>query len=194
MNNTLIIFDWDDTLFPTSWILSNGIEVRNIVSIRRYIVYFNELDNLVHKLLSTTLLIGKVVIVTNANINWIGITKHTLPKTSELIEKYIPIISARDLYNGVCDMNKWKIYAFNNNMNNVITWANQVISIGDAEYEYNALISLNPRIDVGKKLKAIRLVKNPSFDIVIDQLEVITKAMPDICNRKDHLDLKIMTK
>ena len=33
MNNTILIFDWDDTLFPTSWLKSKGIDFSNLTNI-----------------------------------------------------------------------------------------------------------------------------------------------------------------
>ena len=69
--NTLIIFDWDDTLFPTYWLVSTGINMRSIDDIRKYLVYFKELDTIVSKLLYEALRLGKVIIVTNASIDWI---------------------------------------------------------------------------------------------------------------------------
>jgi hypothetical protein len=193
-SRALIIFDWDDTLFPTSWIFGNNIKINDKVSTKNYIVYFNELDNSIYKLLLMSLHIGKVVIVTNANINWIHLTKDILPKTSKLIESYIPIISARDVYYGIHDMNKWKIYAFNNDIGHLVSWANQIISIGDAEYEYNALISLKSYVYDWKKLKTVRLVKNPSFDTLIDQIEVITKSIDDIYKHNNHMDLNFLSR
>ena len=29
-NKTLIILDWDDTLFPTTWVTTNDIDVKNL--------------------------------------------------------------------------------------------------------------------------------------------------------------------
>lgn len=69
--NTLIIFDWDDTLFPTYWLISTGINMRSLDDIRKYLVYFKELDTIVSKLLYEALRLGKVIIVTNASIDWI---------------------------------------------------------------------------------------------------------------------------
>lgn len=66
-----------------------------------------------------------------------------------------------------------------------------IISVGDAEYEYQALIALNNRKkEIKKYLKSVRFVKNPTHDILIDQLEVLNDAIPDVWQKYNHLDLK----
>jgi len=194
VERNLIIFDWDDTLFPTSWIFNLNIIIDNVINIKNYIVYFNELDNAVSKLLFESLKLGKVVIITNANINWINMTKYVLPKTSKLINEYIPIISARDEYSDVYPMSEWKLYAFNHSIYGFVSWASQIISFGDAEYEYNAMLSLKKYTFYGKKLKIIKFVQHPSFEKIIDQIELTTKVLGDIYNKKCHLDLKFYEK
>jgi hypothetical protein len=66
-----------------------------------------------------------------------------------------------------------------------------VISVGDAEYEYQALIALNDIKDTEtiKYLKSVRFIKNPSHDTLIEQLEVLNIAIPDVWLKRNHLDL-----
>jgi len=90
-------------------------------------------------------------------------------------------------------MMDWKIMAFRDIIDDEFKNSSlmNVISIGDAEYEYQALISLNKRKDVKKKyLKSIRFIRNPTHDILIDQLEVLSDAIPNVWKKYDHLDLR----
>jgi hypothetical protein len=188
--NTLIIYDWDDTLFPTSWIMQNSINIRLINDIQKYKLYFNELDNILYSLLYKSILIGKVMIITNAIKEWILISKKILPKTSSLIDEKIEIISARDMFNKKCSIEDWKKNVFQKNIIDYVKWSKQIISIGDAMYEYNAMVSLNNIIKKETYLKIIKLMSNPSFDDLIDQLEVINKAFNSISQTRQPLDLK----
>lgn len=191
-HNILIIFDWDDTLFPTGWITNNGIRMDNLNDVRKYILYFKELDGTLSALFEEMLSIGKVIIVTNANATWIKMSKRFLYNTSNIIDKYIPIFSARDTYQNMYDVSEWKIHTFQKDIYPYMEKANQIISIGDANYEYDALVSLKKTTNMskGKHLKNIKLVENPTFDILLDQLGVITRSIRDICNRDAHMDLK----
>lgn len=189
MNKALIIFDWDDTLFPTYWLFDNKIKLNNADDVKYYLLYFQELDNILVKLLKKSLQFGSVIIITNANGSWVQQSAHSLPKAYDFINRNIKVISARDMYQETHDVYDWKILTFNYDIFNDVNSAQQIISFGDAEYEHNALISLSRNRTTCKYLKLIRLVKNPSFDVILDQLNSLIKALPEICMKESHLDL-----
>ena len=70
-----------------------------------------------------------------------------------------------------------------------------IISIGDAEYEYNALIDLykydinKNKLMIKKLLKSVKLMRDPTYEILLDQLEVLTEAIRDVVVTDKHLDL-----
>ena len=66
-SETLIILDWDDTLFPTSWLYQNKIDLSDSHIRNEYQTLFAELDNILYSLLIKLINLGKVVIVTNAS-------------------------------------------------------------------------------------------------------------------------------
>ena len=193
-NKTLIILDWDDTLFPTNWVVSNQINLSAERSRNQYLIYFNELDKILNKFLRKTLKMGKVIIVTNALIDWIKLSSIVLPKTYKFFD-HIEIVSARGSYKHKSPkIMDWKRMAFRDIIDREfkIPSLMNIISVGDAEYEYQALIALNDNTENHKKyLKSVRFLKYPSHDILIDQLEVIHNAMPKIWNHAQHLDLKL---
>lgn len=192
-SQTLFILDWDDTLFPTNWVMKNGINLMNSSTRDQYIIYFQELDRTLSSFIKKLTQMGKVIIVTNALLDWIHISSVVLPKTYSLLKK-VKIVSARGTYkNKSSKMMDWKTMAFKDVVdeefkNDAII---NVISVGDAEYEYQALIALNDRTkNAPRFLKSVRFVKNPSHDTLIDQLEVLSNAIPDVWEKNGHLDLK----
>jgi hypothetical protein len=189
-SDVVIIYDWDDTLFPTSWIMRQGIKISELADVNKYIVYFHELDDVVYELLKASILLGDVYIITNANIQWIKLSKRLLRKSSQLIDKYVNIISARDNYKEMYDMDEWKIHTFRKDIINQISMADQVISIGDAKYEYDALLSLKDYTQTKKLLKNIRFMSSPSFNTIIDQIGVVSKSIKEISAHNGHMDLK----
>ena len=48
--NTLIILDWDDTLFPTTWVTSASIDINNLSKVPALVYYFKNLDTEFRKL------------------------------------------------------------------------------------------------------------------------------------------------
>lgn len=193
-NNTLFILDWDDTLFPTNWVINNNVKIMLPDSHDHYMVYFQELDRVLSKFLNKLTSYGRVIIVTNAALEWVNISSIVLPKTYHLLKK-VKIVSARTEYKKKSsNMMDWKTMAFRDIIDNEFKNSSliNVISIGDAEYEYQALISLNKthRIKGIKYLKSIRFMRQPTHDILIDQLNTLNDAIPQIWNKTQHLDLK----
>jgi len=190
--NTLFILDWDDTLFPTNWVMKNGINLMNASIREQYITYFQQLDRVLSAFLKNAISMGKVVIVTNALLDWIHISSIVLPKTYVLLKK-IKIVSARGSYkHKSSNMMDWKVMAFHDVVDEEFQNESlmHVISVGDAEYEYQALIALNKKTNGEKKyLKSVRFIKNPSHDMLIEQLEMLSFAIQDVWLKKTHLDL-----
>lgn len=192
--STLIILDWDDTLFPTSWITKNNIEIHAIKN-EETIEYFNQIDIALNKLFKTMLKCGDILIITNALINWITISSAILPRLSKLLKSTnIKIVSARGEYQQITDNPMdWKKLAFEKELGMIMKnkLINNVISIGDAEYEYNALINLY-RADKKnyKLLKSVKFIRYPNNYQLLDQINVLGDAIIDISMKTSHLDLK----
>ena len=215
--NNIFIIDWDDTLFPTTWVNENSINLNSPESVNDYKLYFIELDKAISSLLATLNNMGQVYIVTNANINWIKACLNVLVETKKTIIKFnIRIVSARDMYSSTTSSpTEWKINTFQDILKNVIfkmeanvrgalpntkaprlsnTFIN-IISLGDAQYEYMALLNLDSYFKSDDKninylLKSIKFIDKPSFDYVIDQLQVVRKSSSQIVNKLGYVDLK----
>lgn len=191
-NKTLFILDWDDTLFPTKWTFKNGINLLIPSKRDQCIVYYQELDKVLSIFLQTLTKHGRVIIVTNAAKDWVSISSVVLPQTSELLKR-IKIVSAKETYRTKSSNSMdWKTMAFRDIINYEFknSLLMNVISIGDAEYEYQALIALNKLNHPVKYLKSIRFMENPSHDVLIDQLQVLNNVIPDIWEKSNHMDLK----
>jgi hypothetical protein len=206
----IFIIDWDDTLFPTTWIHSNGINLNDENSVSNYKLYFLELDKTLSKFLDSFNKIGDIYVVTNANIKWIksclgilNITRNTIIKNN------IRIVSARDSYSQVNNSpTEWKILTFQDILEDIVKKITRnlkpntclnILSIGDANYEYIALVNLDayfkqnlPKTtsNINYLLKSIKFVEKPEFNYIIDQLNVVYKNQNSIINKLGYIDLK----
>lgn len=192
--NSLIILDWDDTLFPTSWVVKNGIDLTDKQTKNKYIVYFSQLDNILYKLLNSFMEHGNVYIVTNAKVKWVLISADILPNTKKLLNNKIKVLSAREKHEKEFpnDMFAWKRMIFKNVVSEVYSSNDlqNIISIGDADYEYKALVNLWNKKKNNRILKTVKFVSSPTFDSLIDQLDVLSTSVNQICLCKKHMDLK----
>jgi|LakMenE01Jun11ns_1017448.scaffolds.fasta_scaffold9341662_1 hypothetical protein len=193
---TLTIFDWDDTLFPTSWIVKNNINLNDKNMQNQYIVFFSRLDTLLYNLLNRLLKYSQIVIVTNAVIKWVIVSSNMLPNTQKILKDKILILSARDIFQDKYpnEMHMWKKKVFEKVVNDFFTntMKQNIISVGDAEYEFNATTDLYNEHSVIKYrlLKTVRLMKDPSFEELIDQLDVLNNCIQKIVLSRQHFDLK----
>ena len=205
---TIMCIDWDDSLFATSWVNKNMINLNSEESVKEYKLYFIELDKTISELLKELLNYGEIYIVTNANIKWIKACLNVLPLTKKVImEKYVRIVSARDIYSQTTSSpTEWKVNTFRDILHKTVedlpsnfecsTFLN-IISIGDAHYEYVALLKLDDYFkDINDKvnylLKSVKFIEKPDFDVIIDQLKVVEKNAKSIIGKIGYLDLKFV--
>lgn len=182
--STKIIFDWDDTLMCTSVILNKSL------------YDFNELNELEQNIINVLLLsttLGKVYIVTNAELAWVHycIDNYFLKLKESSIIELITIISARDLYHTLYQDNPllWKICVFDTICKK--THTNNVIAFGDAPNDRIAIISVVYNID-NCKIKSYKLREFPDIKILNNQLTNIIEKIGNIVNINSNIDTDII--
>lgn len=98
---TIIIFDWDDTLCPSSWIRANKRVLsffRPAPNIEKFQRPLRELQTNCEALLRFAMKLGSVIIVTNAMEPWVETScRNFLPGLLPLISD-LPVIYARSIY------------------------------------------------------------------------------------------------
>jgi hypothetical protein len=205
MRNIFII-DWDDTLFPSSWVNQKKIDVNDVDSVNLYKTYFEELDKTIINFLNKLDNIGEIYIVTNANMKWIKNCLTILNNTRNfIISKNIRIVSARELYSKNINIGftEWKIFTFRNVMDEILSKTNihnyilNIISFGDANYEYIALINLdtffkNKNNNINYLLKSIKFINKPNFNYIIEEINIVDKNLDTIINKISYVDIKFM--
>ncbi len=209
----IFIIDWDDTLFPTNWVTKNNIDITDLDSYNKYKLFFIELDNILSNIINSLNKLGNVFIVSNASLAWVKNCLSILPYTNKLVNAFgINIISARDNYfsqNSTTpektSIMEWKISSFQdiivNVLNSIAGKFNEknylnIISIGDAEYEYVALINLDNffkvnNIDINYLLKNIKFIEKPEFNILIEQLVLLKKNIQMVVDKLYFVDLNL---
>lgn len=179
--NTIIIIDWDDTLFPTTAYRQQKITPQ----------YLQMLDKTIPKLLN----FNKTYIVSNASNEWLNKSLDLLPLTKQYIkEKNIQIISAREKYQFLKSVEEWKKYCFKDIINKHNCKYYNVLSIGDSIYEYNALVDLHDYIINKNKipiLKNISFKQTPNEMDIIIQINVLNDKLKDIIKHDKYVDITL---
>ena len=199
--NSLIFFDWDDTLLCSSFLIeySQQENKKNILNQKNnssYKNYLNNLENIVYNLLQTSINYGDTYIITNASKNWVIYSSFKFfPKVIQLFNK-IRIISARDAYeNEFPNQTKfWKLAVFMDIANlynkNVVT---NIISIGDSSIENEAASKLS-YLFTECYIKTIKFQEEPKPYHLLKQLKLVLKKFIFLHSAVRNISIKIEKK
>lgn len=195
-HNNLIIFDWDDTLLPTSFLLhKNVIDGDNKLSEKDQ-NKIKKLEQLVKKLLTLSLSKGDVYIITNAGEGWVEeSTKKFYPEIKESIDQ-IEVISARKDYEEKYpdDTKLWKIGAFLNlkkRLNeDLIT---NILCLGDSVFEMEAGKILASNF-IHAIIKTIKFMERPKPEELNKQLNLVLNQFNSIFSSYKNLTVRVEKK
>jgi len=220
--DTILIFDWDDTLCPTAWAertlgFDDDMNVVTPLNLRQK----QELDGLsqrIERLLTSAMMFGTVVIVTNADRPWVSVMCGILlPRIKDLIDS-IPVYYAGEFlsYDDSYTLSRVKLMVGGKAkaMRSAITefygqrgWKN-IISIGDAIWELKAIKEVVTQrqleIEVARRqgkstpveedtlrTKTIKLVENPTLFHLQLQLATVSKWLPDLIDADCDIDVDL---
>ena len=191
-HNSLIIFDWDDTLLCTTYLNKNNLVDDNIILSEKDKEKISKLEKSVYNLLSISIEKGDVFIITNANAGWVEFSSQKYyPSILELLTK-IKIISAREEYEYLFpdDPRMWKIQSFLNMQkffnSNLVT---NIICLGDSFIEIEAGKFLASKFNQAyiKTVKFREFPKpdelNKQLNLVYNQFDIIYKSIKNLTIR-----------
>lgn len=175
-HQTVIIFDWDDTLLPTRylssldtapWLLEQQLE--SIEAQARW-------------LLETAMRFGHVFIITNAKSGWVEQSAtQWIPGLLPLLGQ-IPIISAQSRYGKrfPSDIGQWKVQAFLDVQRqfdaDVLT---NLVALGDSEWEMDATRIMGKEF-MTALVKTIKFQEGPSAADLVKQLRMVASKFEKI--------------
>jgi len=192
--DTVIVFDWDDTVLPTSWLqwihaVTGGGPLRP--EVQQQVV---DLCTIATATLDLAATMGTVVIITNSAPGWVDQScQMFMPQLLQQVRGY-PIF-ARPMHGPPT----FKIGAFRKECRNY----RNIVSVGDGDSERIASLKLQatpePRsamsmLDGGddrpRIIKSVKLVDLPTCQQLIAQHEMLQNRLTDITAYHGNLDLK----
>lgn len=201
-NQTIIIFDWDDTLCPsTTCMRQYGLSVLGAPPTGELAASLAEIAKEAKLLIEAAAeLAEKVVVVTNAEEGWVDLScKAWLPDLLETIDK-CEVASARSTWEprGVTSPAGWKARTFEDVIEKFYSryqhqsWKN-IISIGDAPHEREALARVVRWAPGGNgkrcRSKSVKFVLRPSIEQLCRELQMLRDSIKEIVWHDDDLDL-----
>jgi len=193
---TLVIFDWDDTLFPTSWLQNQGLLAEGATISAEQLAQLEELAERARLTLQMALEIGKVVIVTNAAHGWIEMCSTMFFPSLVSMLKTLDMVSARsDFEKYSQDPTEWKRMAFEREVDFFYGSGHagqqrNIVSVGDSLHEQIALFAVTKTISncCGKSIK---LMEGPSIVQLLEQHELLASSFMEVVEHNGDLDVEI---
>lgn len=214
---SIVIFDWDDTLCPSHWIRINRPKLQYFQPCPddpHYRLPLESLSDQVIKVLRASSAIAKTIILTNAQVTWVEIScKNFMPRVWPVIQELgIDIVYARQsveqdvAYSKELDYNYnanapqlWKERAMKDNISRFYSqylhqsWKN-IVSIGDQICEHNALRIVSLARPSGKKkcrTKTVKLIEEPSIENLVAENQVIIQWLQGLVQYDGELNVDL---
>lgn len=201
VRQTVIIFDWDDTLMASSWIdRMKLLQTEEFDQLPCFVQQqFRVLSEHAERCLTAASKFGRVIIITNAEHGWVEYsTRRFMPRLLPFIET-MHVVSARTSYEKfypsapLC----WKAAAFAHEANQLFgTLRNpgghvhrEIISFGDSNEERTA-VKIAAR-QLGALSKSIKFVDMPSPEQLSKQVETVTGWLDSLSKHPSELDLML---
>jgi len=198
---TLFIFDWDDTILPSTWIQRQGLRLdsSSVVSEMQ-----KELLGEVAAAAMETLRLAKqhgtVVLLTNAERGWIELScLKFIPALLPIIEQ-VKIVSARTSYESPSCPSPldWKVQAFEAEIVRACgaeslidpSKRKNIHSLGDSVHEREALMRATTGLP-NCYPKSVKFVERPGLGQLLRQHTLVAESFEKIAQHEGHLDICI---
>lgn len=193
--DTLIIFDWDDTLFPTTWIQQQGLMPYDQEPCEEQWANLHLLAEHSAQTLLEAGRHGEVVIVTNAQEGWVELScARFMPSLASCLPKRIT--SARSTYKKYgSDPSMWKRRAFEREAGAFFSESSldrkhNVISLGDSSYEREALAVITENMPNCRR-KSLKFMEQPQVDQLITTHKLVSSYLASVASHDGDLDLQL---
>ena len=192
-HNSLIIFDWDDTLLCTTFLTPGGVFNENMQLSEEDKRKIRTLEFSVLRLLTIAVEKGDVYIITNAGPGWVEFSAEKFyPSIKKILEK-IKIISARWEYESKYpgDSRKWKIQTFLNLQKSMnVQLVTNIICLGDSFIEMEAGRILASKFSQAF-IKTVKFREKPKPEELNKQLIVVANQFNDIYSTVKNLTIRV---
>ena len=200
----LVIFDWDDTILPSSWVAGEGLRLDEPQTLPEKVAQtLRPLEESAVKLLTQACNHGPVVIITNAETGWVELSaKRFLPAVVPLLSR-LRIVSARSDFEAQFPNSpqQWKLAAFHQEIEHQCVASGKagratadspvsVTSLGDSVHEREALHGACELV-ANCLTKSVKFVEHPNVEQLKRELDLVRESFDHILHHSGCLDLML---
>lgn len=191
-HQTVIIFDWDDTMLCTSFLTLKQDQVLSETVTN----HLREIEKAARRLLEMALRLGHTFIITNAMNGWVEYSAAKwVPDLLPVLQK-VRVISARtkfeQQYPG--EVSQWKVQAFLEVQRQLdLPIITNLISLGDSNFEMDAVHVMGKEF-AQALVKTIKFREHPSPEELLKQLELVAQKFERIVENARNLKIGLERK
>jgi len=197
----VLIFDWDDTMLPSSWVQGQGLRlVGGPEPSERQLEQLAGVATKAAETLRVAKQLGSVVLVTNAEEGWVELScQKFMPVLLSSLDD-VKILSARTTYETAEASSplEWKLRAFESEILRFYGSEDldcserqkNVLSLGDSVHEREALLQATSHL-TNCRSKSLKFVERPDIDQICRQHSLVTNCLERIVDHDGNLDLRI---
>jgi len=203
---TLIIFDWDDTVMPSSWVLEEGLSVDEGAKLTEdQRAQLTELARVAAQTLKLATRLGTVLLVTNAERGWVELSCQRFMPTLVPELASVRTLSARTEYESAAVPSPfdWKFKAFQNEIQRIYDIdpnsgdsrkfrRKNILSFGDSGHEREAVINVTANLP-DTRTKSLKFIDRPGVEELRKQHALIMKCLKQIVHHDGNLDLQLQS-
>jgi hypothetical protein len=196
---TILIFDWDDTMLPSTWVQKQGLRLDADTEVSDWQrSQLSEVATAATETLRLAKQLGTVVLVTNAEQGWIELScQKFLPTLYPSLED-VRLLSARTTYEqlGLTSPLEWKLRAFESEIQRIygptilthLESRKNVLSLGDSVHEREALIRATAALP-NCLWKSLKFVERPEIGQLCKQHSLVSNCFDRVVHHDGNLDL-----
>lgn len=187
-HQSLIIFDWDDTLMYSSFIM-HGYAYGVSAATKQHL---QKIERAAYNLLDTALGLGQTFIITNASEGWVeDCVARYMPSLKKVVER-VPVISARSRHEAESShLSQWKQRAFlelgKKLDKEIIT---NLVSVGDSNFEMDAAHLLGQQFSKSL-IKTVKLQESPTPEELMKELDLIVSKFHKIVEKATNMKIRL---
>jgi hypothetical protein len=191
-HQSLIIFDWDDTLMYTSFLMGRQRARRISPETNSHLL---RIEKAACILLEKALELGNTFIITNAEKGWVELCVAQHMPSLKKVLKDVRVISARSTYEDECTgSSEWKNRAFLELGKHIDPQTiTNLVSVGDSTFEMDAAYALGQQFS-HSVIKTVKLQECPTPEELMKELDIITPKFQTIVERANSMKIRLERK
>lgn len=195
---TITVFDWDDTLLPSTFLAAMGLRVDDMYELPEFVRrQLEELEILAIGLLEESMKRGRIMIITNAETGWVELSgARFMPRLLEFIQKSkISVISARSTYEPEFPGNPsdWKIQAFTHEISLQFPLMDglNILSLGDGVSERDASHAVAMSLPLSR-VKTVKYIERPTIEQLQRQVSLVHSSFHELFQHDGSFDVNLV--